>query len=67
MLFRSENPHIDLFLEAYDPAKVVSTLNDEMRVNPYLRFNTPALISLMEKNDLPVGSEYDRWCSIMKF
>ena len=62
-----ENPHIDLFLEAYYPAKVVSTLNDEMRVNPYLRFNTPALISLMEKNDLPVGSEYDRWCSIMKF
>lgn len=61
------NPNIDLFLESYDPAKVVSTLNDELRVNPYLRFNTPALISLMKENELPVGSEYERWCSIMKF
>lgn len=61
------NSHIDSFLKSYDPAKVVSTLDDELRVNPYLRFNTPALISLMEENGLPVGGEYERWCSIMKF
>lgn len=62
-----ENPHIDSFLEAYDPGHVVSTLDDELRVNPYLRFNAPAMIARMEKETLPVETEYERWCSIMTF
>jgi hydroxyacylglutathione hydrolase len=62
-----ENPHIDPFLASYDPGHVVSTLDDELRVNPYLRFNAPALIARMERDNLPVETEYDRWCSIMTF
>ncbi len=62
-----KNPHIDPFLDAYDPGHVVSTLDDELRVNPYVRFNAPALIARMERDHLPVETEYERWCSIMTF
>jgi hydroxyacylglutathione hydrolase len=60
-----DNPHIDGFLGRHDPNLVVSTLADEMRVNPYVRFNDAAIIALLKARGLPVGSEYERWESIM--
>jgi hydroxyacylglutathione hydrolase len=33
------NANIDLFLSKYNPDHVFSTLEDEFRVNPYMRFN----------------------------
>ncbi len=60
-----DNPDIDRFLKSYDPAHVFSTLEDEKRVNPYLRFNDPDMIRILESRGLPVSTEYDRWESIM--
>jgi hydroxyacylglutathione hydrolase len=59
------NNHIDEFLSTYNPGHVYSTLADELKINPHLRFNDPAIISVLEKRGLPVGTPYDRWASIM--
>lgn len=59
------NGEIDLFLKKYNPHHVVSTLADEFKANPFLRFNDEKMISLMKQRGLAVESEYDRWKSIM--
>jgi hydroxyacylglutathione hydrolase len=59
------NGEIDAFLAAYTPYAVVSTLADERAVNPYLRFNTPAMIELMTQRGMDVSTPYRRWCSMM--
>lgn len=60
-----DNPDIDTFMERYDPGHVWSTLAEERKINPFLRFNEPAIVSHLEKLDLPVGTEYQRWESVM--
>ncbi len=60
-----DNAHIEVFLKRYDPAHVVSTLGDELRVNPYARFNAEPIITLLEKRGLPVETEYERWQGVM--
>jgi hydroxyacylglutathione hydrolase len=60
-----DNPDIDRFLKTYDPRHVFSTLDDEKKVNPYVRFNEPNMIRILESRGLPVSTEYDRWESIM--
>jgi len=59
------NDAIDPFLKRYTPAHVRSTLAQERRVNPYLRFNEPAIVNFLKKRGLPVGTESERWESIM--
>ncbi len=60
-----DHPHIDAYMKAYDPACVRSTLAQELKVNPYLRFNDPAMIRLLEKKGLSVADEFQRWASLM--
>ena len=60
-----DNSDIDAFLKSYDPHHVVSTLEQELRINPYLRFNAPNIIKFLDKKALPTGEEYDRWTSLM--
>jgi len=60
-----ENMFIDAFLKRYDPARVFSTLEDEFRINPYLRFNEPEIIKLLKSRGLPCGTEEERWKSLM--
>jgi hydroxyacylglutathione hydrolase len=60
-----ENPWIDGYLARYNPAHVVSSLADELQVNPYLRFNDPAMIRILRARGLPVETESDRWHSLM--
>jgi hydroxyacylglutathione hydrolase len=60
-----DNVNIDDFLKRYDPELVVSTLGDEKRINPYVRFNDDNIIRLLKARNLPVKSEYQRWESIM--
>ncbi len=55
----------DDFLRRYNPEHVFSTLADEKNINPYFRFNEPALIALMEKRGLPVATQWERWQSLM--
>jgi len=64
-IMEPDNPHPKAFLEKYDPNHVVSTLADEYQINPFLRFNAPEMIALLESKNLPAASEFDRWQSIM--
>ncbi|MBR9986508.1 MAG: MBL fold metallo-hydrolase [Desulfosarcina sp.] len=59
------NRAIDAYADRYDRNHVVSTLDDERAVNPYLRFNDPEIIRLLESKGLPTDTEYQRWEGIM--
>jgi hydroxyacylglutathione hydrolase len=59
------NRAVGAFLRRYDPKHVFSTMADERKINPYLRFNEPGFIDLMAKLRLPRDTEWDRWQSIM--
>jgi len=61
-----DNKEIDIFLSKYDPYHVFSTLDDELKINPYVRFNDEGIISILKKKGLPVESEYLRWKSLME-
>jgi hydroxyacylglutathione hydrolase len=61
-----DNTDIDLYLKKYNPDHVCSTLGDELKVNPSLRFNDSKIISVLKQKNLPVKTEFDRWCSIMQ-
>ena len=63
--FEENTELIKKYLEKYDPAHVHSTLEEESRVNPFLRFNDKKIISVLEKRGLPTGTEYERWESLM--
>ena len=60
-----ENGDIDAYMSLYDPDCVCSLLRDELKVNPYMRFNDPAIVGMLEKRGLPVDTEWDRWQSLM--
>ncbi len=61
-----DNPDISRYLQAYDPSFVVSTLEQELQVNPYLRFNAPEMIQLLESRQLPNETSFVRFQSIMQ-
>lgn len=60
-----ENRAIGAFLRRYDRNHVFSTLAEEKKINPYLRFNEPGLVKLLAKLRLPRETEWDRWQSLM--
>ena len=60
-----DNPAIDAYAARYDKNHVFSTLSEELAVNPYLRFNTPEMVSLMVSKGLPTDTPYQRWESVM--
>lgn len=59
------NTAIATYLKRYTPSHVCSTLGEELKVNPYLRFNTPAIITFLKSRGLPAATEYERWESLM--
>lgn len=60
-----ENEYMKKYLNKYAPLHPVSTIREEMRVNPYLRFNEKSIIELLKKNNLPSETELQRWLSLM--
>jgi hydroxyacylglutathione hydrolase len=60
-----ENRAIDDYARRYDAKHVVSTLAQEKAVNPYLRFNAPEIVKLIEAKKMPAKTEYQRWEGIM--
>ena len=60
-----DNKEIDGFLGFYDPDHVYSTMADERRINPYLRFNEESIVKLLAKKGLPCATEWERWQSLM--
>ncbi|WP_186443138.1 MBL fold metallo-hydrolase [Desulfobotulus alkaliphilus] len=61
-----ENPFLDSFLSGMDPEHVYSLLEDEMRVNPYLRYNDPVMTKLLIRRGLAADTARARWHSIME-
>lgn len=61
-----ENPYLDAFLEKHDPYHVVSTLGDEMLVNPYLRFDDEKMTEILKEKNLPVSGSFERFKSLME-
>ncbi|NTW76787.1 MAG: hydroxyacylglutathione hydrolase [Syntrophaceae bacterium] len=60
-----DNKNIDKFGKFYDSGHVCSTMADERRINPYLRFNEESIIRLLKKRSLPCATEWERWKSLM--
>ena len=65
-LIDPKNQFIDTYLKKYNPGLVVSALDDEFKVNPYVRFNDPAMINLLEERNMPTHTEFKRFESIME-
>jgi hydroxyacylglutathione hydrolase len=61
-----DNVFIENFLKKYNPDHPVSTLKEEKKVNPYLRFNESIIIDILKRNGLPCDTELQRWLSLMK-
>ncbi len=59
------NADIDRFRQSYDPDFLYSTLAEERKINPYLRFNEAPIIELIKKHHLPHATEWERWQSLM--
>ncbi|GAB6096654.1 hydroxyacylglutathione hydrolase [Desulfatiferula olefinivorans] len=61
-----DNPEIDAYLSRHGSDPVVSTLAEELAANPFLRFDDPSMIEIMKRRGLPVGTRFERWCSLME-
>jgi hydroxyacylglutathione hydrolase len=59
------NTNIEHFRGLYDPGHVCSTLAEEFKINPYLRFNETPIINLLKKRNLHTETEEERWESLM--
>jgi hydroxyacylglutathione hydrolase len=60
-----DNKDIDRFWKLYDRDHVYSTMADERRINPYLRFNEETIVNTLKGNNLPCATEWERWESLM--
>ncbi|MDX9745535.1 MAG: MBL fold metallo-hydrolase [Syntrophales bacterium] len=60
-----DNADLERFLADYDPGHVFSTMADECKINPYLRFNDEKIITLLKNQGLPCSTEWERWQSLM--
>ena len=60
-----DNTDIEKFLEKYNPDHIFSTLDDELKINLFLRFNDERVISMLKKKNFPAETEYERWMALM--
>jgi hydroxyacylglutathione hydrolase len=60
-----DNLNIDPYLKNYDPNHVTARLADEVKVDPFLRFNDEKIITILKDKGLPFKTELDRWRSLM--
>jgi hydroxyacylglutathione hydrolase len=61
-----DNPNIEAYMKNYNPKSIVSTLDDELKVNPYIRFNAKEMINNLTKRNMPANTEFERFKSIME-
>jgi len=59
------NPDIERFHQSCDPDFLYSTLAEERKINPYLRFNEEPILKLIKDHGLPHATEWERWQSLM--
>lgn len=60
------NKDIESFRKVHGSDIIIySTLAEERKINPYLRFNEEAIINILKENNLPFATEWERWESLM--
>lgn len=64
-LLEPGNPEIERFRQICDPYFLHSTLAQEKKMNPYLRFNEAPIVRLLQERNLPRATEWERWQSLM--
>ncbi|MCW8800754.1 MAG: hydroxyacylglutathione hydrolase family protein [Desulfobacter sp.] len=60
------NPDLNEYASSYNPDHVVSRLSEELKVNPYLRFNTSSMIERLKEKKLPRETQFQRFSSVME-
>ena len=60
-----DNQYLDEYRNQYDTDFVVSSLEMELKVNPFIRFNDSSLDSYREKLNMPLDTPYERWRAMM--
>lgn len=60
-----DNAALDVFLARYDPGHVRSTLAEELRINPFLRFDDEGIVAALARRNLPRRTSFERWKSLM--
>ncbi|HCY87774.1 MAG TPA: hydroxyacylglutathione hydrolase [Desulfobacteraceae bacterium] len=60
------NPDIDGYRAAIGKEPVVSTIADELKVNPYIRFNAPTIVQLLKERNLPSHTGAERFTALME-
>ncbi len=60
-----QNKDIEDFMENHEPGFLFSTMAQERRINPYLRFNEKPVIELIKSRRLPHATAWERWHSLM--
>lgn len=65
-IIEPDNPDLNAYAAAYNPEHVVSCLSDELKVNPYLRFDAPAMIERLKQKNQPRQTQYQRFASVME-
>jgi hydroxyacylglutathione hydrolase len=61
-----DTPGVNEYLEYYDPDRVTSFLADELRINPFLRFNDQTMIAKLTQRHFPCDTEIERFKSLMQ-
>jgi hydroxyacylglutathione hydrolase len=65
-IIEPNNPNLKGYASAYNPDHVVSRLSEELKVNPYLRFNTSSMIERLKEKNLPRETQFQRFSSVME-
>jgi hydroxyacylglutathione hydrolase len=60
------NPALDDYEKSYNPVLVSSTIDQELAVNPYFRYDEAPIVSLVEAKGYPTRTEYERWYGLMQ-
>lgn len=60
-----DNPYLTEYKDSYVKDLLVTTLQQELKVNPFIRFNDQALDKYRSKLGMSLASPYERWRAMM--
>jgi hydroxyacylglutathione hydrolase len=61
-----DNKDIEFFRNSHSSISTIySSLAEERKINPYLRFNQKTIINILKEKNLPSATEWERWNSLM--
>jgi len=64
-LVEPDNRDIHQYLANYTPEHVFSRLEDELKVNPFVRYNAPEMIEILQARGAATATEYERFEGVM--